>query len=343
MRTDNDMFWEIVKSDFSWLMKEKGDDEDDSFYSEKRKNSAQVLLCNSFYDLFISPFSKISLFRYRTNVKFPVGESWEKDTYRYYEVDRLNEPNYLGGSSHLDTKELSQNEDFMSFFHFLMKSKLPHSYLTNSRGNAFLIRSNYNESKEELKKIGYNFEFYDFGASSVGSGSKDIIKHILIQYEIRSYGLLTLKDLKEVKFDAKKHFFSFAVNYFDNYTLKHTGDIFFFGINGLEYSTKNVVNIINSYLRENTISESPKDFSFNTSHNILEYSHQFNSRGIYENSITTKITFFKESELIYKVTIGETLGAGRLREEWIGVTARINFYNDEILEFNGSKSLESLK
>jgi hypothetical protein len=219
-----------------------------------------------------------------------------------------------------------------------MKSKLPHSYLTNSRGNAFLITSNYNESKEELKKIGYNFEFYDYGASSLGSGSKDIIKHILIQYEIRSYGLLTLKDLKEVKFDAKKHFFSFAVNYFDNYTLKHTGDIFFFGLNGLEYSTKNVVTIINSYLRENSISDTPNNFSQNTTYDILEYSHQFN-----EYNIRTKITFFKETEFIYTVNIGETLHAGRLLEKWVGVTARINFYNDEILEFNGSKSLESLK
>lgn len=338
MRTTNDMFWEIVKSDFSWLMKEKGANEDDSFYSEQRKHSAQVLLCNSFYDLFISPFSKISLFRYRTNVKFPVGESWEKDTYRDYEVDRLNKPNYLGGSSYFSKRELSLNEDFMSFFHFVMKSKLPRSYLTSSRGNAFLIRSNYNESEEELKKTGYNFEFYDYGASSLGSGSKDIIKHILIQYEIRSYGLLTLKDLKEVKFDAKKHFFSFAVNYFDNYTLKHTGDIFFFGLNGLEYSTKNVVTIINSYLRENSISDRPNNFSLNTTYDILEYSHQFN-----EYNIRTTITFFKETEFIYTVNIGETLNAGRLREEWVEVTARINFYNDEILEFNGSKSLESLK
>ena len=50
MRTVKDMFWEIVKSDFSWLMKAKGDDDDGwDFYKEKDKNSAKVLLCDSFY------------------------------------------------------------------------------------------------------------------------------------------------------------------------------------------------------------------------------------------------------------------------------------------------------
>ena len=332
MSTTNDMFWEIVKSDFSWLMMEKGADEDDSFYDNKRKSSGKVLLCNTFYDLFISPFSKISLFRYRSNVKFQVGESWEKDTYRYYEVDRLNEPNYLGGSSHLNTKELSQNEDFMSFYNPLIYSKIPESYLTTSRGNAFLIPENIVLDNDQLIENGFNFEFHNSGAY----WSKHIIKYILIQYETRSYGLLTLRNTSEENFDPEKHLFSFAINYFKDYV--HVGDIYFFSSDGLNYAKKNVVQIINAYLIKHAKSDKPNGFSLNTDYDILEYTHQFN-----KYRIGTKITFFKESELIYKVTIGETLGAGRLREEWIGVTARINFYNDEILEFNGRKSLESLK
>jgi uncharacterized protein related to proFAR isomerase len=98
------------------------------------------------------------------------------------------------------------------------------------------------------------------------------------------------------------------------------------------------VQIINSYLLENTKSTKPKDFYFDTSFDVLEYSHQFNK---YE--IRTEITFFKETDFIYTVDLNEKLGAGRLREEWISVKARINFLNDEILDFSGSKSLESLK
>lgn len=340
MRKVDEMFWEIIKTDFYWLMKENESEDKDSlmgsendwnFFKEQKNNSAKIKICKSFYDLFVSPFSKIQLFRYRSNVKFEIGESWEKNTYRYYDVEHLNEPNYLGGASYLNIKELSNDLDFMSFYNFILKNNTPKSYITTSRGNAFFIPQDFSESVDDLKMSAFNFEFHESGAYS---GLK-LIKYILIQFETRSYGLLPLKNTVEENFQPNKHFFSFAINYFKNYY--HEGDIYFFSSDGLNYAKKNVVQIINSYLLENTKSSKPKDFYFDTNFDILEYSHQFN---VYE--IRTEITFFKETEFIYTVNIGETLSAGRLREKWAGVTARINFYNDEILEFNGSKSLESL-
>jgi hypothetical protein len=310
MSTTNDMFWEIVKSDFSWLMKEKGDDDDDwGFYDEKDKNSAKVLLCDSFYDLFISPFSTISLSKYRP--KF---------------------------NSYIDSKTLSINEDFLSFYKFLMRNdkqinNSTQTILTTSRGDAFFIPDSRISDNDDLITNGLNFEFHNFGAYNKW---KYIIKYIFIKYETRKYGLLTLKNTSEENFKPNKHFFSFAINYFKNHF--HEGDIYFFSSDGLNYAKKNVVQIINSYLLENTKSTKPKDFYFDTSFDILEYSHQFNK---YE--IRTEITFFKETDFIYTVDLSETLGAGRLREEWIRVKARINFLNDEILDFSGSKSIESLK
>jgi hypothetical protein len=309
MSTNNDMFWEIVKSDFSWLMKGKGDDDDDwGFYDDKNKNSAIVLLCDSFYDLFISPFSTISLFKYRPKFK-----------------------------SYIDSKTLSINEDFLSLYKFLMRNdkqinNSTQTILTTSMGDAFFI-PDFSGKKNDLITNGLNFEFHNFGAYSE---RKYIIKYIFIKYETRSYGLLTLKNTSEENFNPNKHFFSFAINYFKNHF--HEGDIYFFSSDGLNYAKKNVVQIINAYLLKHTKSEKPNDFSLNISYDILEYSHQFN-----EYKIRTEITFFKESEFVYTVKMNETLGAGRLREKWVGVTARINFYNDEILDFSGSKSLESLK
>ena len=329
------MFWEIVKSDFSWLMKENKsrnvidmfDEKDYYFDTEKRNNRANILICDSFYSFFISAFSEIRLFRFRSNVKF------DETNYQSYHIELFNEPSYLKGTSLLSIKELSEDVDFSSFYKFLMSSNsIPQSFLTTSRGNAFFIPDSSVLDNDRLIQNGFNFEFHNFGVF----GSKDIIKYILIQYETRSYGLLTLKNTSEENFEPDKHLFSFAINYFKDRV--HEGDIYFFSSQGLKYAKKNVVKIINSYLLKNTKSERPNNFSLNTSFSILEYPHQFN-----EYDERTKITFFKESEFVYTIKMNEKLLVGSNREGWAGVTARINFYNDEILEFNGSKSVETLK
>lgn len=333
MRTDNDMFWEIVKSDFSWLMKEEGDDEDDSFYSEKRKNSAQVLLCNSFYDLFVGPFSKIQLFRYRSNVKFVVGKSWEKNTYSYSEIDSLNEPNYLGGNSHLSTKELSKSDDFMSFYDFLMRSKVPDCQLSTNRGNAFIIENN---KIKDNNKIG---EEYNFSYGTKQYITREVYIWIFVQFEARNYGLLSLKKTKEVPFDPKKHFFSFAIN---NDCIRHyPTEIYFFGLKGMEYSKKNCISIINRYIFENKQPDKQFQVSYGFSYNILYFDH------IFLNDLSSilyfRIGYFKESEYIYTITVHETTYAGRLKQNEASVIAKINFQNDEVLKFEGSKTFVDKK
>lgn len=330
MSTSNDMFWEIVKTDFSWFLKEKEPNDDYRFYSTKEENIAQVLMCNSFYDLFIKPFSQIQIFKYRSNVKLVSSDFDDVLDEEDYDLKHFNTPIYLEGEN-LRRWEFSENLNFMAFLSSVINSRTPKHYLTTNRGNAFFF-TNSSISEDDLKKNGFDFEYYQSGVF----GSKRTIQFILIQYETRSYGLLPLINTTEVEFNPKKHYFSFAVNYFNDDF--HDGDIFFYSFEGLEFSRKNVINIINKYLVENSISETPANLRQNTDNNILEFDHQFN-----RYKLRTRVTFFKETEFIYTVRVGETINAGRLREDWVGITIRINFFNDEILEFNGSKSLESLK
>ncbi len=328
MSTTNDMFWEIVKSDFSWLMKEIPADADFGANLEQKKSGAKILICNSFYDLLISPFSKIQLVRYRSNVQFEIGEMGGQNSYRYYEVEEFNEPNYLGddnntSSYHWDKDELIEDDDFMLFYNFIIDNKFPECHLETNRGNAFIIEND--KISEE-----YNFNYY-----TTKYNERKVYRWLFVQLETRNYGLLQLKNTKEVPFDPKNHLFSFAIN--NDCFLHYPIEIYFFGLEGMEYSKKNCINIINRYIFENKepIKSSQIDSS-NTSYNILYFDHVFldNSKII----IDFGIRYFKESEYIYTITVHETTHTGRLKENKVSVIAKINFQNDEILKFEGSKT-----
>ena len=339
MRTTNDMFWEIVKSDFSWLMKEEGNDEDDSFYDDQSKKSAKVLICNSFYDLFVNPFSKIQLFRYRSNVKFEVGKDWEKDTYGDYEVERFDKPNYLGdvynktSSYHWKKDKLIEDDDFVSFYHFIVGNKIPECHLATNRGNAFIIENDKINDNDKISEE-YNFNYY-----TTKYNTQKVYRWLFVQLETRNYGLLQLKNTKEVPFDPKNHFFSFAIN--NDCIWHYPTEIYFFGLKGLEYSKKNCISIINRYIFENKQPDKHYQLDYDISYNILYFDHIFLNDS--STILNFRIRYFKESEYIYTITIHETTYEGRLKENQLSVIAKINFQNDEILKFKGSKTFVNKK
>lgn len=324
-KRDDEVFWDIVLSDFAWLIKKEdkslSEYDQEILRSKRSKNSAQVVIPCSFYDLFVRPFSFISLFRHHTDAP---------------DIDSYCEPKYINSSpvrADFDffadsfrtiTKIYQLPDDLITFYSIISKMKFPNYMLTIGRGNAFFIPRTVNEGP---KTEGLDFEY-------IHNNWKESIQYILIQYETRSYGFLELKHTSKVNFDPSKHFFSFAVNQDNQF---HKGDVFFFGYEGLEYSVKNVITIVNSYLDKNTKSTGDK-FGVSEIGDIMEYYHQFKI-----DSVRTEITFFKETEYIYYIKIFENPYYARLKRHEVEVTVRINFFNDDILKLRGTKSLQSLK
>ena len=273
-----------------------------------RQTKANFYICDSFYDFFIGAFEDII---------YPDFNVYPDDKEEYNLLRGAGywrEAGWWISRNKINKTKDAEHNALLSIIKNIRRDQT--AEITSMRGQSYMLFKD-----DELKKKAAENEIKVF--SNRPTGSEDNIPRLMVsQISPKTFLILSLKDAKEVEFEPIKFRYSFGIPrcVFPSYA--GIGEIWFFNETGLEFSRINIIDLFNS-------NES----------NIDLVGNKFTKS--YLKSL--RIKFFQEDNFLFKVSVGEEAGAGRLREQWSSFSAKIDLKNNEWFNLKGSSSLESFK